>query len=112
MKPVLAGKLPATDKNGLDDHQADLFLAEPDKPRLVVGLVTTSKVVSNVETGESVPTVHFVQLEACDHDHPEAPKLRDVVETLYGERTGKWPLTAEVGEKGPLATTYTAEDVE
>lgn len=95
MTVTLSGKLPATDRNGFDDHWTDKITDDPDKAHLVVGLISTSKVTRNIETGEDTPTVHFVQVELCAHDHPEAAKLRDVVETLYGERTGKWTLTGE-----------------
>lgn len=95
MPVTLAGKLPATDKNGLDDTWAERLTAEPDAAHLVVGVVRTSKVTTNIETGENIPTVHFVHVEICDHEHPYASQVREVVESLFGERTGKWPLPRE-----------------
>lgn len=95
MAVTMSGKLPATDRNGFDEHWSDKITEDPGKPHLVVGVISTSKVTRNVETGEDTPTVHFAHVEVCDHDHPEAANLRGVVEQLYGERTGKWPLSSE-----------------
>lgn len=92
---TLSGRLPTDDKDGLAAIAAK-FTDHPDHFHLVVGLVSCTKVTKDVESDEEIPTVRFRHIEACPASSNHAATLRQVIENLYGERTGKWALPGEI----------------
>lgn len=95
MTVTLSGRLPGDDKDGLGDLSGK-FTDHPERLHLVVGLVSTTKVTRDVESDEEVPTIRFRHIEACEATSQHAKVIREVVEALYGERTGKWALPGEI----------------
>ena len=95
MTVTLSGRLPGDDKDGLGDLSPH-FTDHPERLHLVVGLVSTTKVTRDVESDEEIPTIRFRHIEACEASSNQAKVLREAIETLYGERTGKWSLPGEI----------------
>lgn len=91
----LSGRLPTDDKDGLAALAAR-FTDHPEHLHLVVGLVGCTKVTRDVESDEEVPTVRFRHIESCEATSKSATTLREILEHLYGERTGKWSLPGEI----------------
>ncbi len=100
MSVSLSGRLPKDDKNGIGMIGAAL-LDNPTSTHLVVAVVTTEKVTTNIESGEVIPTARIVAIEAWPGSSADAKSLRRVCQEAYEQRTGQQALPFEKTETAP-----------
>jgi hypothetical protein len=87
----LAGALPLSDKNGIDAISASL-VDNPETGHLIVALVDCSRVTTNNDTGDIVPTMRIRAIEGHRVDTPDGEHLRRALAQAYEQRTGKVEL--------------------
>lgn len=89
----LAGTLP-------DDHGlaavADSLVTEPEDLHLVVAILSTKKLTTDVETGEVVPTAHVRRIEVIGTDVDESKRLVQLMRRQHERRTGKTVLPLDL----------------
>lgn len=86
----LSGRLPKGEANGLAPILRKL-LDEPHTVHVVVALVDCSKITTNVDDGDRVPTVRVRRIEAIS-DPDDRDRLRMLLTREYERRTGKTVL--------------------
>jgi hypothetical protein len=97
MSANLAGRLPEGDRNGLDALVTEL-VEDPEKVHVVIALVDCSKVTTNVDTGEVVPTMRIRRIEAV-RDPEDGRTMRQLLRREWERRTGKVVLPFELEEE-------------
>lgn len=114
MSAHLAGALPAGDKNGLAALAPALVNDTPGQ--LHVGIVTfsTSKLTTDVETGDVVPTIRIRQFEPFTASG-DVEELRRLLRRQYERRTGQVELPLELEQEldallGSITTTDDHDD--
>lgn len=92
----LSSGLPEGVDNGLSAIESKV-IADPEKDYLIVGIVTGHKLTTDVETGDVVPTVKLVQVEALV-DTDQHKQARELLARARGKRTGQTSINPETGE--------------
>ncbi|MGZ0150683.1 hypothetical protein ACXJJ3_26735 [Kribbella sp. WER1] len=89
----LAGRLPgSTEHNGMSAVVRDL-LTEPETTRLAVIEYDVPKIVTDVETGDRVPTLRVLRIEPAGGDKEEGYRaLRELMLSAAENRLGHTPL--------------------
>lgn len=89
----LGTKLPKhEDRNGLDSLFRE-FLVDPQKPRLAIVVLQTSKVTKDIDNYDTVPTVTIRAIEPVSGD--DVGRLRAMLQRAHEERTGNLELPAQ-----------------
>ena len=89
----MLGNLPGGSKNGLPSILDDLT-DHPNKMHLVLAVIDTKSVTTDVDTGYIVPTVHVLRIEPIrPEDRKTAHRL---MERALEERTGRPMLPADL----------------
>lgn len=94
----LSSGLPDGIDNGLTAIDRDV-INDPEKDYLIVAVVTGHKLTTDVETGDVVPTVKIVQIEALT-DAEDAALVQGVLSRTRSRRTGQLTINTETGEIG------------
>lgn len=97
MSANLNGKLPDGDRNGLAAISTDLIEA-PNKVHVVIALVDCSKVTTNTDSGDVVPTARIRRIEAIK-DPEDGRRMRMLLRREWERRTGKTVLPFEMEEE-------------
>jgi hypothetical protein len=97
MGAKLASKLPDGDRNGLSAI-ATAMVEHPDKVHVVVALVDCSKLTTNTDTGDVVPTARVRRIEVM-RDVEDGRRLRQLLRREWERRTGKTVLPFEMEEE-------------
>jgi hypothetical protein len=93
MEISLSGALPRGDANGLGVIVKSL-IREPEKIHALVVLVDTTKLVTHVDTGETIPVLRIRRAEVIrDDDLKEAERL---VRRAWEQRNGDQVLPIEL----------------
>jgi hypothetical protein len=93
MEISLSGALPRGDGNGLGVIVKSL-IREPEKIHALVVLVDTTKLVTHVDTGETIPVLRIRRAEVIrDEDLKEAERL---VRRAWEQRNGDTVLPLEM----------------
>lgn len=93
----LGGALPQGDGNGLAAIVRAL-LDRPEHIHVVIALIDTVKITTNVDSGDRIPTVRIRRIEAI-HDGGDRDRLRMVLQREYERRTGRVALPFELAEE-------------
>jgi len=72
--------------DGLAGIEKEL-IEEPLVPRVVVGVIETVRIATDVKTGTVTPTVRFRQIEVVNE--AEAIKVTNMLTAAYSKRTGR-----------------------
>lgn len=97
MSASLASKLPDGDRNGLAAIATEL-LDNPEKVHVVIALVDCSKITTNTDTGDVVPTARIRRIEAIK-DPEDGRRMRMLLRREWERRTGKTVLPFEMEEE-------------
>lgn len=93
---TLSGKLPKGDRNGIDELEAQ-FVEDPTRPHVLMVVVDTAKVVRNVDTGDTEPSLRILRIEqVLPKDAPTAERL---VRRALDHRHGAATLSIEVEDE-------------
>jgi hypothetical protein len=93
MEISLSGALPRGDANGLGVIVKSL-IREPEKIHALVVLVDTTKLVTHVDTGETIPVLRIRRIEVIrDADMKEAERL---IRRSWEQRNGDTVLPLEM----------------
>lgn len=95
MSVTLSGSLPADDRNGLPAIAATL-VDNPKRVHVVVALVSCSKITTKPRTGDTVPTVEILAIEAFNGTTLDANELQRLLRRQHERRTGKVELPLEL----------------
>jgi hypothetical protein len=87
MGAKLASALPKGSGNGLSQIAEEL-VEHPEKVHVLVLLVDCSKVTSEIDSGDVVPTARIRRIEAIT-DPIDGDRLRQVLRRAWERRTGK-----------------------
>lgn len=93
----LAGRLPTGDANGLAAIAADM-LDNPEQVHVVIALVDCSKITTDTDSGDVVPTARIRRIEAIK-DPKDGRVLRSLLRREWERRTGKTVLPFEMEEE-------------
>jgi len=97
MSANLAGKLPDGDRNGLAAIATEL-IENPEKVHVVIALIDCSKVTTNTDSGDVVPTARIRRVEAIK-DPVDGNRMRQLLRREWERRTGKTVLPFEMEEE-------------
>ncbi len=92
----LSSALPEGIDNGLTAILRDV-ITDPEKDYLIVGIVTGHKLTTDVESGDVVPTVKIVQIEAITDD-AEGTVVQRALSKARAKRTGQLSIDTTTGE--------------
>lgn len=92
----LSSGLPEGIDNGLTTIDSEV-IANPEKDYLIIGVVTGHKLTTDVESGDVVPTVKLVQVEAVT-DPTQGALVQGVLSKVRSARTGQMSIDTETGE--------------
>jgi len=93
---TLSGKLPGGNANGLSQIIKSL-IEEPDRVHALMVLVSTAKLVTEVDTGETVPALRIRRVEVIrDEDLAQAQGL---ILRSWEERNGGQVLPQDVADE-------------
>lgn len=95
MSAKLAAALPADDRNGIGAISASL-VDNPDGAHFVVALVDCSRVTTNVDTGDVIPTMRIRAIEGFPGATVDGGEVRRLLRRAYERRTGKFELPLEL----------------
>ena len=98
MSVSMSGALPAGDGNGLSAIMSDL-VRDPQKMHVTIALVDCRKVVTDADSGDSVPTVRIRRIEVItsEDDLRVAERLmRRALEQRTGQETLPYDLEEEM----------------
>lgn len=87
MTAKITSALPSDDTNGLA-RIARQLTSEPDLHHYVIAEIATHKITTDVETGDTTPTVRIHAIEVPRDQDAIANQLQ----RTYEQRTGKKPL--------------------
>lgn len=87
MSATLAGKLPEGDRNGLAAIATEL-IESPDHVHVAIVLLDCSKVTTNTDTGDVVPTARIRRIEPIK-DPSDGKRMRVLLRREWERRTGK-----------------------
>lgn len=87
MSGKLAARLPSGSKNGLASIAEEL-VANPEKVHVVLMLVDCSKITSDVDSGDVIPTARIRRIEPIT-DGVDGHRLRQILRRAWERRTGK-----------------------
>lgn len=105
----LASALPKGDANGLGPLVLDM-VERPDRLKVVLAIVDCKQIVTNADTGETVPTARIRRIEAVlPGDHKTARRL---MERALEKRTGRVTLPLSLEDDLREAFTGLPEDSE
>jgi hypothetical protein len=94
MSTKLSSSLPQGEANGLAAIAA--ALAEtPETVHVVIALVDCSKITTNVDNGDVIPTARVRRVEAIT-DSSDGHRLRQLLRRQWERRTGKTVLPFEL----------------
>ena len=83
-----------------DDHGltavADRLINDPDELHIVVAIVKTKKLTTDVEDGDVVPTAHIKRIEVVGGDKDEARRLMQIMRRQHERRTGNTVLPLDL----------------
>lgn len=91
----LSSSLPGDDRNGLARLSSSI-LDEPETAHIVVAVVDVIKIITDVVTGDVVPTVRICAIEAMDGRTEDARELRRLLRRAYEARTGQTELPLDL----------------
>ena len=97
MSANLAGKLPEGDRNGLAGIATEL-IEHPDTVHVVIALVDCSKITTNTDTGDVIPTARIRRIEPIK-DPEDGRRMRQLMRREWERRTGKVVLPFEMEEE-------------
>lgn len=95
MTVKLSSSLPKDVRNGLLPIETDL-IADPGKVVAFVGLMSTSKITVDTETGDSTPTVVIRSVEPFPAGSADSRELQRLVRRAMEARLGKTLLPLEL----------------
>lgn len=90
----MSGRLPVDDRNGLVSIAREL-VDDPERVHVVIALVDTLKVTTNIESGDVVPTVRVRAIEPIG-ETTDAYELERLLRRAYERRTGHVELPLEL----------------
>jgi hypothetical protein len=90
MTAKLSSSLPQGEANGLAAIAAGL-VNTPETVHVVIALVDCSKITTNVDSGDVLPTARVRRIEAIT-DPEDGHRLRQLLRRQYERRTGKTVL--------------------
>lgn len=94
----LSSKLSKDDEtNGLD-HLAGTLKNEPHQVVCALTWLVVQKITTDVETGDSVPTVQVKRIEPIAVVDKVPDQIIELASELYAARTGRTPLPFDVVE--------------
>lgn len=93
----LAAKLPTGDANGLAAIATEM-LDNPEQVHVVIALVDCSKITTDTDSGDVVPTARIRRIEAIK-DPNDGRKMRSLLRREWERRTGKTVLPFEMEEE-------------
>ena len=83
-----------------DDHGlaavAEQLIGEPDRLHVVVALVKTKKLTTDVDSGEVDPTAHIKRIEVVAGDSDETKRLMQIMRRQHERRTGNTVLPLDL----------------
>lgn len=94
MSAKLSSSLPDGGANGLSAI-AEQLADNPEKIHVVVALIDCSKITTNVDNGDVIPTARIRRIEAMT-DPEDNYRLKQLVRRQYERRTGKTVLPFEL----------------
>lgn len=94
MTAKLSSGLPQGEANGLAAIASQLADV-PEKVHVVIALVDCSKITTNVDSGDVLPTARVRRIEAIT-DPSDGHRLRQLMRRQYERRTGKTVLPFEL----------------
>lgn len=97
MGAKLAGKLPSGDANGLAAIAGEM-LENPEQVHVVIALVDCSKITTDTDSGDVVPTARVRRIEAIK-DPADGRRMRALLRREWERRTGKTVLPFEMEEE-------------
>jgi hypothetical protein len=86
MAVTLSGKLPRDASNGLGAIAAQLA-RNPDDMHVIVALVDCSKIVTDTDTGEVMPTARIRAVEAFADQTEDAAEIKRLLRRALDRRT-------------------------
>lgn len=95
MAVTLSGKLPKDASNGIGAIAAQLA-ADPENVHVVIALVDCSKLTTDVDTGETLPTARIRAIEAFPGPTLDAAEARRLWRRAMDRRNGQIELPIEV----------------
>lgn len=90
MSAKLSSGLPQGEANGLAAIASEL-VDMPEKVHVIIALVDCSKITSNVDSGDVIPTARVRRVEAIT-DPEDGHRMRQLLRRQYERRTGKTVL--------------------
>lgn len=96
MSVKLSGRLPDFPENGLDaiSHQ---LCGKPEDVVVVIARLDTSRLTTELDSGDVVPTVRILSIEPL-RDDSEAETALDLMRLAFEARTGLAHLPFEAGD--------------
>lgn len=93
-------KLSSALPEGIDNGLAAILnevIADPERDYLICGIVTGHKLTTDVESGDVVPTVKIVQIEAVT-DVEDGTAVQRALRQARSKRTGQLSIDTTTGE--------------
>jgi hypothetical protein len=95
----LSSALPEGDKNGLAAID-DQLVATPDEAQLIVAFVNCSRITTECDSGDVVPTARILGVEALSGKERE--KVERAYRLAHDQRVGRTPLIGINGDTGEI----------
>jgi hypothetical protein len=108
MSAKLASALPKGANDGLSPI-ADALVDQPHRVRVVLALVDCSKITTDADTGDVIPTARIRRIEAIV-DPADGARLVRLLQRQYERRTGATVLPLDLEED--LASAFDTLDVD
>lgn len=89
MGVTLSGAMPAEEVNGLEAIE-DGLLEDPTGERIAIVRFSVSKIVNNLDKGDTYPVVRLAQIEPVSGEQGDA--ARELLKAAYFARTGATTL--------------------
>lgn len=91
----LAGRLPRDERNGTGVISAAM-VNDPESKHVIIALVDCSRIISETDTGEIVPTARIRAIEGFSKDSPDGKQAYRLWQRAFESRTGQETLPFEL----------------
>lgn len=95
MSFTLAGRLPRDERNGTGAVSAAM-VDDPESQHVIIALVDCSKITTDTDTGEIVPTARIRAIEGFSKHSPDGKQAYRLWQRAFESRTGQQTLPFEL----------------
>lgn len=91
----ISAALPAGDSNGLPSISAAM-VDDPEEVRVAVVLLDCSRITTNTDNGDVIPTARIRAIEPITGDTSDATEMKRLLRRAYERRTGHTELPLDL----------------